>query len=132
MKLNADTNRVLMSDVLKDRLPQLEDDVLEPIQGKHVLAVGHMVSGNETKGVTGILRGVIFGAVPEVEFRLDLEDALGIVQAPQLQFSKFELHHGDKVIDMPGPFVVSMCRIDDISAQDQLCTIWLQLKRQAR
>ncbi len=26
MKMNADTNRVLMSDVLKDRLPQLEDD----------------------------------------------------------------------------------------------------------
>jgi O-succinylbenzoate synthase len=132
MEMKPNTSRVLMSDVLKGQVPDFDEEVVEQLNGKHVILVAEVHVGAKTQGVTGLLRGVMFGANPEVEFRLDLEEALSIIEAQGLSFGKFELHHGERIVALPGPFVVVQARIDDISAQDQLCTMWLQLKRPAR
>jgi hypothetical protein len=134
MELKTDPSRVLMSDVLKGQVPELEGEAgLDPVSGKHVIVVAEKVTnGSKKEGLVGILRSVLFDVEPEIEFRIDLTEALNIVEAQRLAFGGFELHHEARVIPMPGPFVVKACRIDDISAQDQLCTISLHLKKQPR
>jgi hypothetical protein len=133
MEIKPDTSRVLMSDVLKGTIPELEDEIAkDPISGKHVIAIAHRVVAGKADGLVGILRGVLFGKDPEIAFRIELNDAMDIVDAPQLHFNGFEFHHGERIIKMPGPFLVEAARIDDISAQDQMCTLSLHLKRPAR
>lgn len=131
MEMKADPSHVLMSDVLKDKLPDLAEQV-ENARKKHVIVVGHMVIGTKTEGITGILRGVLFGAAPEIEFRIQLESALTIIQTSNVSFAKFELHHEERIVDMPGPFTIVAARIDEILAQEQMCTLGLHLKRAAR
>lgn len=133
MEVKADPSRILMSDVLKGQVPELEGEVpVDPFRGKHVIVIAQKTVGTKQEGVIGILRGVLFDVEPEIELRIDLKEALDIVEGHNLSFNKFELHHDQRVVELPGPFVVKAARIDDISVLDQLCTVSLHLKRPAR
>ena len=131
--VQPDTSRVLMSDVLKGNVPELEGDVTEGVpNNRHVVVIAEKVTAVKKEGLVGILRGVFFDTEPEISFRIELDEAMGLVEAPALSFNSFELHHGERIVKMPGPFIVKAARIDDISAQDQLCTISLHLMKQQR
>ena len=128
MKVNTD--RVLMSDTLRGMLPEIDEEI-ELAKKKHVIVVGQMLIGPKSQGVTGILRGVLFGASPEIEIRMQLDEALNIIQSPDVSFGKFELHHDERIVDMPGPFLILAARIDEISVSDQMCTLGLHLKKRS-
>lgn len=134
MEMKANPNNVLMSDVLKGQVPELENELpIDQVHGKHVVVIAQRTIGDRTDGMVGILRGLLLGESPEIEFRCEIKEALEVMQANSLSFSKFELHHGvDTVVPIPGPFIVKAARIDEISAQDQVCTLGLHLQRQAR
>src|SRR5271165_4679128 len=135
MEMKAEPAQVLMSDVLRGQVPELEGEQrqIEELQAKHVLVVAEKATAVKTEGLVGILRGVLLGPEPEIEFRCDLKEALAILKANQLSFVKFELHYGDDVIvPIPGPFNVKAARIDEISPTDELCTLGLHLVRQQR
>jgi len=123
---------VLMSDVLKGQVPDLDDDVIDEQRNLRVIVIGEMIIGSSRSAITGILRGVLFDVDPEIEIRVDLSEAMGLIQASQLSFGGFELHHGTKIINMPGPFLVKAARLDEISPETQLCTLGLHLKKQQR
>ena len=135
MEMKADKSQVLMSDVLKGQVPELEGE--HPVDQMHaatqVILIAEKIVGGKTEGMVGILRGLLLGQDPEIEFRTDLKEALFILKANQLSFTKFEIHYGeDIVVPIPGPFVVKAARIDEISPADQLCTLGLHLTKQAR
>jgi hypothetical protein len=132
MEMKADTSQILMSDVLKGNVPELENEAVEASGGKAVLVVFEKVVGDKSEGLVGILRGVLFDANPEVEVSLQVEEALGVVKASNLYFRKFELHYGNDVVAVPGPFIVAAARIDTIDVFSQTCTLSLHLKRPAR
>jgi hypothetical protein len=137
-EMKAETSRVLMSDVLRGRVSEeIEDeatiaaaDILE----KSVVSVvaNLQVGTGKSTAVCGILRSVLFEAEPELEFRVTLDEALGIVEAQNVQFLSFELHHGERVVRTPGPFLIKGARIDDIDALNGLCVLSLGLKRPPR
>lgn len=130
MEMKADPSHVLMSDVLKGQVPELEGEApADPFRGKHVVVVAEKIVAGKREGMVGILRGILFDKDPEIDFRVDLVEALNIVEANQLAFGGFELHHEERVIRIPGPFIVKAARIDDISVPDQLCTLSLGLLR---
>lgn len=132
MEMKADPTQVLMSDVLRGSVPELEGETAPA--ANHVVVIADRITNGGTKrdALVGVLRGILFDVDPEIEFRIALEEAMNIVQAPGLSFGGFELHHGERIIPMPGPFVVKAARIDDINVPDQLCTLSLHLKKQAR
>lgn len=134
LKMNVNTSHVLMSDALRGVVPELEgEERPEPPQGKHVVVIAQKVVGSKQEGLVGVLRGVHLGAEPEIEFRIDLSEALGLISAQNLSFVNFELHHGEStVVKIPGPFIVKAARIDEISPAEQLCTIGLHLMKQQR
>src|SRR3990167_7159243 len=125
LTMNVNTSQVLMSDALRGQIPELEgEERPDPFEGKHVVVVAQKIVGQKESGLIGVLRGIHLGDEPEIEFRIDLTEALGLVQAQNLSFGGFELHHGEStVVKIPGPFIVKAARIDEISPADQLCTI---------
>ena len=120
-----------MSESLKGQVPALEGELVPPA-GDHVLLVAEVQIGDKVRTMVGILRGMLLGAEPEVEFRCELKDALDVIEAKQLQFRRFELHHGERVVPVPGPFAVKSARLDEIMPVEQLCTLGLHLARPAR
>jgi hypothetical protein len=132
MEMKADTTHVLMSDVLRGNVPELEDVASSHDETKRVLVVFDKVVSGREEGLVGILRGVLFDASPEVECRVPLEEAFAVVQAQGLSFQRFTLHNGEDVIEVPGPFLVAAARIDDIDNPNGTCTLSLHLKRPAR
>jgi|SRR5579885_790021 len=137
-EIKAETSRVLMSDVLKGRVPEeLEDEAvagaIDALEKSVVNVIAKIQIGEgKATAVCGILRSVLFETEPELEFRVTLDDALAIVEAQSLQFLGFELQHDKRTIKCPGPFLIKGARIDDIDAPNGLCTLSLGLKRPAR
>lgn len=132
MQMKADTSHILMSDALKGTIPELEDEQVDAIKNRHVTVVAEKSTADGTEGMVGILKGVLLGSEPEIEFKCDLKEALGILSADSLLFNVFELHHDESVVSIPGPFSVKAARIDEINVVDQLCTLGLHLMRRPR
>ena len=132
MEAKADNSRVLMSDVLRGQVPELEGEDPPGLEALYVHAIVALQVGSKRTALAGILRGVLFGERPELEARVQLEEALDFVRADGLQVLGFELHHGERIVEVPGPFVVENARIDEVSVAEQLCTLSLGLVRQVR
>jgi len=126
----------LMSDVLRGQIPELEEEIqtqIEDMSSKFVSVVAHVKDNtHRPRAFTGMLRSVLFEVEPEIEIRVELSLALDIVEAAGLVFERFELHHGDRMVPMAGPYVPKAARIQDIDVADQLCTIALGLKKLQR
>lgn len=134
MEMKFDNSHVLMSEVLRGQVPSLEGEhPVDQLAHQHVVVIAEKVVGGKAEGMVGILRGILLGTDPEIEFRAELREALEILKATNLSFNRFELHLGESlVVPIPGPFIVKAARIDEISPSDQLCTLGLHLSRPAR
>lgn len=129
MKMRADPNHVLMSDVLKGNVPSLEGEGTPlGLQMPVTVIVEKNVAGASTS-LLGILKGVLLGQEPEIEFRCELKEALDILDAPNLLIGRFEMHFDQRIVSVPGPFLVKQARLDEIVPEDQLCTLGLHLTR---
>lgn len=130
--MKADTGHVLMSDVLKGQVPELEGEVPAAVVDRHVVVVIEKVVSNESTAVIGVLRGVLLGAEVELEFKCELKEALDILETKGLSIGHFELHHDQRVLQVPGPFIVKAARLDEISPVDQLCALGLHMTKLQR
>lgn len=136
-EIKSETSRLLMSDVLRDRVqidPAMEDEAVlgaaDVLEGGVVSVIANVQIGTgKSTAIVGILRSVLFENEPELEFRVQLDDALDLVTVQNLQFLGYELHHGDRIIKTPGPFLVKGARIDNIDPASSLCDLSLGLKR---
>ena len=134
-KIQPETSRVLMSDVLRGKVPaELEDEALvgaaDVLEQSVVSVIANVQVGRgKATAIVGILRSVLFENEPELEFRVQLDDALAVVSTEGLQFLGFELHYGERQIKVPGPFLIKGARIDDIDPHVGLCGLSLGLRR---
>jgi hypothetical protein len=130
MELKPDPSCILMSDALKGRLPELESEMVDQLQGQYVHVIADRHIGTQHLPLTGLLRTVLFDVHPEIEFKVELAEALATVRANELRFEKFELQHGEETtLEMPGPFTVKAARIQEIDPLTQTCVLALQLQR---
>ena len=125
-----------MSETLRGQVPELDDENvadIDEIQSHHIIVVADKIVNGARTGLVGVLRGLMLGVEPEIEFRIDIDEALDLINTQGLMFGNFELCHGEKKsVKIVGPFVVKSARMEDISVQDQLCTLGLHLVKQAR
>lgn len=119
-----------MSETLRGQLPELESDIAEQMHGNYVHVVADRRIGGQQVPLAGLLRTVLFDTQPEIEFKVELSEALATVQANDLVFEGFELQHGEETsLPMPGPFKVKAARIQEIDPVTQTCVLALQLQR---
>lgn len=129
-KVSAQAPRLLVSDALRDQLPDdLDAEVASELDASAISVVIAVQVGDTQKGVAGILRSVLFEKEPEVELRVTVDDALAFVSAANLRVINFELQTGDRTIKVDGPFSVKGARIDDISIDNQLCTLSVGMQK---
>ena len=129
-EVRADPSRILMSDALRGQLPELESEMAEHMQGQYVHVVADRRIGGQQLPLAGLLRTVLFDTSPEIEFKVELAEALATVKANDLSFGSFELQHGEETtLQMPGPFTVKAARIQEIDPMTQTCVLALQLQR---
>lgn len=127
--VEPDTARILMSEELRGRVPDLEDEQLEELSSMVVYVIADRVFGSTKAPMSGILKTILLGKEPEIEFSCELSDALLSIKTDGLRFDGFELHHGEDTIPIPGPFLVLAARIHDIDSVRQTCVLALSLKR---
>lgn len=128
--IQADTSRILMSDALQGQLADLTDEAYDSLAGAGVYVIVDRRVGGQQLPLAGVLRSVLFDVTPELEMRVQLEEALAVVQATDLTIGEVELQHGEKTtVKMPGPFTIKAARIEDIDVPGQLCVLLLQLHR---
>lgn len=136
--LVTDNSRVLMSDVLKGNVPEIEDaQSLEKASMQAVFVIADRQFNGKSNPMSGILRTILFDKEPEIEFVTQLDDALMTVSTEGLAFGGFELQHGETSIpftageDPKGKwyFGVRAIRILDIDIMRQTCVLALSLKR---
>lgn len=126
----ADTARILMSEALRGQLPELESEMAEQLRGQYVHVLAARRVGGQQLPLVGLLRTVLFDTHPEIEFKVELSEALATVKANDLSFDGFELQHGEETtLDIPGPFTVKAARIQEIDPATQTCVLALQLQR---
>lgn len=135
MEIIPTTDKLLMSDALKGRLPaELEDEALAAME-KAGLTVVIMVQVGTAKqtAIVGLLRSVLSDDEPELEFRTELHEALNVVAAwRDYRVVSYELHHGERVVEFnSGPFDIKGARLDELDLLHQMCTLSLGLKRHA-
>ncbi len=124
-----DNTRVLMSEQLRGQVPELEDDQLEMLSNKFVYVVAARRFAEKSAPMSGILKTILLDKEPEIEFVVELGEALISIKTDGLYFDGFELHHGEETVEIPGPFNVKAARIHDIDAIRQTCVFALSLKK---
>lgn len=130
MDVTVNRSKLLMSDSLRGHVPELEDEQqVVPTDADPVSVVISAQFGQKATAIVGLLRGVLFGTDPELEVRLQLDEALDVVSSPNFAFLGFAVHHGDREVKVMGPFLVTAVRIDDVNANEGLCTLSFGLKR---
>lgn len=130
MELKPDPSRILMSDALKGQLPELESEIADQLHGQYVHVVADRRIGGQQLPLAGLLRTVLFDTHPEIEFKVELSEALATVKANDLSFEGFELQHGEETtLNIPGPFAVKAARLQEIDPTTQTCVLALQLHR---
>lgn len=132
MQMKADTGHVLMSEALRGHVPALEGEALPQAIDQHVVVIIERIVAGTSTPLVGVLRGVLLGPELELEIRCELKEAIDLLEASNLSIGRFELHHGQRVLRIPGPFNVKAARLDEIVPEDQLCALGLYMTRCVR
>lgn len=130
MEIKPRTDGILMSEILRGQVPQLEDDL--PVSTDDmfvtVVAMKH-VAGKDPIAIVGSLKSVVFEVAPAIEFKVSLEDAFDVVEGQELWFSSIELHLASRIVTMGGPFAVTAAGVRLEVPADGMCILSLSLAR---
>jgi hypothetical protein len=131
MELKADNSRMLMSDILKDRVDDANQ--IEKFVEEAICVVVDRRIDMEKLPLTGILKTVMFDTEPEIEIMVEISEALLTISSGNLEILGIELQHGIKTtVPMPGPFQIKAARIHDVDVINQTCTLALHLQRKKK
>ena len=126
--VKADATRLLMSDVLKGNVADVEDQV-EQLGLMTTYVIIDRVVDNEMVPFSGTMRGIVFSdRIEEVELRIGLDDATDILEKGTFRIASVLIQVGESDIrTFKGPYYTNKIRIDEIDAPSQLCVLGLQL-----
>jgi len=122
-----------MSETLKGQVPELEQEAINRIEGGYVTIVLERVHATSIEPIVGILSCFQSGAEPEVDVKLTTDEGFEIVNAvlnPNAELMKFnsiQLHKGETIIELKGPYYVKNVRLSDIDPVSGMCLLVMKL-----
>lgn len=123
-------SRILASKELVDQIPDAQiDDELERLASGMIMVVADRIVGKKQAPITGVLSSVLFDVKPEIEIKVNTDDAFDVVEAQEQHFNTFELHKEERIVSLKGPFLVTAARIQEIDPKTSMCVLALQLER---
>lgn len=131
------TDRLLMSEELRGAVPELEGQVdalsrlaNEMVTQNLIKVVIHRFFGEVEDSMLGVVQSFRLGVSPnEFAFTVGIDEAFKTIDRDGLSFGGFELHYGEMVKDVVGPFRVLNVIIQDIDPLKNLCTMHLIVER---
>jgi hypothetical protein len=128
--LPENDNRILASKELVGQIPDAQiDDELERLASGMIMVVADRIVDGKQLPITGVLSSVLFDNKPEIEIKMNTDDAFDVIEAQKQHFNTFELHKNERVVELKGPFLVTAARIQDIDSKTSMCVLALQLER---
>lgn len=136
MGMEQEVSTILMSEALRGQVSEEIENEASAIEQNIVTTIVQVQIAAKKTAIVGILRSVLVENEPELEFKVQLDEALALVEAYRPLTEKivvfgFELHHGERVIQVEGPFAIKGARVDEISPNDGMCILSLGLRRPA-
>lgn len=131
-------NRLLMSDDLRGKVPELDDDILKQYESNFVFGVLEGVDPDDGNDMVGNLVGLALEETVKWDFRVNLTTALRFISRyvsddPSRQVlipcAGFQLFLGEEAVRFPGPFAVVRPKIYDVDNNTRLCTLAVDLTR---
>lgn len=129
MNIKTDTSRLLMSDALRDRLPEeltnmTQESEPEPLLGRFVTAAVMLL------GVDDPFVGVLIGmesthASTTVTIQMKVEHAFAVIEAGVNNVTGIVLELGDRVFK-PVFSCVDAVSVDNVGSIEQLCILSLR------
>lgn len=128
MEIKPIKDKMLMSEELRNQFG--DGDEIGDVASNYVHVIADRRINGQPDPITGLLSSILFSKEPEIEFKVQLDEALRSVKESNVAFHNFELQHGsESSIKIPGPFIVVAARIQDIDVHSQTCILALHLKR---
>ena len=133
----TDPSRLLMSDVLKGHVPDMESDSgLSEMASNYVLVIlDRVINGVDNKPISGILEGFMVRSDElEVEVKITLDDALDLIEPGiEVTFNSCQLHSGERVIEHVPPhprpcYTLGGVRFSSIDYRHRMCVVILNLR----
>ena len=131
-----DPERILVSDELKGKISDLDDEFdaeplnnIDSIASRYVTVSVVRVVESKKETLVGILRSVLFDIEPEIELKVQLSEAFDVIEANNQYFDTFELELDRRIVKLDGKFNVKAARIQEIDVKEQMCVLALHLQR---
>lgn len=128
----SDENRLLMSDSLKDVVPDLTEEEINALSATMIVATMEIIYDGKVEIVAGKLLGLSYE--PEGNMRLDIHmelkkayDFIKKYKATRLSCRMLYLHLGNDEISNAGNFKISSPKIFDFDQQMTTCTLAVDL-----
>ena len=127
-----DENRLLVSDSIKDVVPDLTDEEINALSATMIVASMEILYGGKIEVVAGKLLGLSCepGGNIRLDIHIELKRAYEFIKkykATGLSCRMFYLHLGNDEISNEGIFKISSAKIFDFDQQMTTCTLAVDL-----
>ena len=132
-----DAPQVMMSDELRDQVPELQEDDLTLSAAENcVIAVTYVVHGDgDVRPFTGAVTSLgLLSDCIELEVNTQLDDAFTVLanshhagKDRKITVGMFELHRGETVVPFVGPYNIDSIAVSNVDYQNGMCLLIVKL-----
>lgn len=128
----SENDRILASADIADRIDDV--DQIDRLAASYVIVVIDRRVAGEMRPISGILNSVLLDEKIELDVKIQLTDALDVLQTTGTQrIVGFELHHGERIVPVnKGTMMIVAARLQDIEPKTQMCSLAMQLAPERR
>jgi hypothetical protein len=132
LTVHPDRSKILMNDSLKevfgDNDPFPEKEEVQFI----IVALDRFINGIRSEPIMGTLVSFLLDKSPEIEIMLSITDGMECIRAMGSvnQINEVQLHHGENLVSLEGPYEIEAMRMQDINPVSQTCVLSMKLTHQ--
>jgi len=132
MEAIANTSKVLMSDVLKGNVQEVDDEQnIDDLKNRFMTGVLIVQNPVDFNSLVGSISTCLFDTHYEFEIRVIMEDAfLAMKHWLTVKFTSMEIHYNEDVITVDGILSISAIRIQEIDPGRQTCVLAMKLLKE--
>jgi hypothetical protein len=127
MAIIDDSSRFMASESLRDDIDIADVDITA-FQDRFIITILHIKVGSKIETIVGTMVSYLIGVDHEIEITVMMNDAFSLTDAwPNINIEKYELHMGENIVTMQGPFKTSAFGVKNIDVERRTCVLAMKL-----
>lgn len=135
MNFNVPDSNFLISESIKDMIPDLTDEIISQARKKYITVSMELLDEQQSLVVAGSLSGVSIENVIKIDIRTKIEIGFQVVsryvEGEKYVCKDLVIAHGDLNTHFEDELDVSSPKIYDLDHENMLCTLALDLARKS-